>query len=140
MKETKIKIVYVFWALGIGGIETMLVNIANALVELGAVHIILINELYEKSLLDKLLSQVKVHFLHRKIGSTDLRFIWRFKLELKSINPDKIYLHGPDFYAMFFYRKFRRKVSLALHALPVSPVRHGSLLRSFVVRLTFGFK
>lgn len=48
MKETKIKIVHVFWALGFGGIETMLVNIANAQVKLGAdVHIILINELYE---------------------------------------------------------------------------------------------
>lgn len=141
MKETKIKIVHVFWALGFGGIETMLVNIANAQVELGAdVHIILINELYEKSLLDKLSSQVKVHFLHRKIGSKDLRFIWRFNVELKSINPDKIHLHGPDFYAMIFYRKFRRKVSLTLHALPVSPVKHGSLLRSFVARLTFGFK
>ncbi len=49
------KIAHIFWALGFGGIETMLVNIAYAQAQYGAeVHIVLINELYEKSLLERL--------------------------------------------------------------------------------------
>ena len=43
-------VVHIFWGLGFGGIETMLVNIANAQVKSGAkVSIIIINDLCEES-------------------------------------------------------------------------------------------
>ena len=72
------KIVHVFWGLGFGGIETMLINIANAQAHYGAdVHIILINKLYEQTLLDGIDPLVKVHTLNRKLGSKGLGFILR---------------------------------------------------------------
>lgn len=135
------KVVHIFWGLGFGGIETMLVNIANAQANYGAeIHIILINELYEKSLLDKLSSQVTIHILNRKLGSNSLGFVFRLNRVLKYINPDKLHLHGPEFYAMIFSRKFRRKTSLTLHALPTGSASHGSFWRSLMARLTFGLK
>ena len=135
------KIAHIFWGLGFGGIETMLVNIANAQVDYGAdVHLVLINELYEKTLLDRLSSNVHIHLLNRKLGSKGLGFIWKLNKELRIINPDKIHLHGPEFYAMIFGRRLSHVVSLTLHALPVQPVRHRSCWRALVARLTFGFK
>lgn len=135
------KVAHIFWGLGFGGIETMLVNIANAQAEYGAdVHIVLINELYEISLLNRLNPKVKVHILNRKLGSKGLGFIWRLNNELKAINPNKIHLHGPEFYAMIFDSKFRLKTSLTLHDLPISPVRRYGFLRSCLSKLTLGLK
>ena len=126
-KIVKMKVVHVFWGLGFGGIETMLLNIANAQAHYGAeVHIVLINRLYEQSLLDKIDSAVKVHTLNRKLGSKGLGFMFRLNKMLNSINPDKIHLHGPQFYGMLFSKKLSRKASLTLHALPALPIKHGS--------------
>lgn len=135
-----IRVAHVFWGLGFGGIETMLVNIANAQAEYGAdVHIVLINELYEKSLLDKLESSVHVHLLNRKLGSKSLAFIWNLNKELRNIAPAKIHLHGPEFYAMIFGKKLRHEVSLTLHALPFSMAKHGSFWGMLKAMLTMGF-
>ena len=137
----RMKVAHVFWGLGFGGIETMLVNIANAQVDYGAeVHIILINELYETSLLDRLNSKVHVHMLNRKLNSKGLGFIWRFNKVLKCIKPDKIHLHGPEFYGLIFSRKYSHEASLTLHDLPVTRVRHVPFLRALISKLTFGFK
>ena len=60
-------VVHIFWGLGFGGIETMLVNIANAQVKSGAkVSIIIINDLCEESLLQLLYPEVTLHLLMRK--------------------------------------------------------------------------
>lgn len=49
------KVTHIFWSLGFGGIETMLVNIANAQAEAGSeVSVLIINELYEQSLVNSL--------------------------------------------------------------------------------------
>ena len=135
------KVAHIFWGLGFGGIETMLVNIANTQADYGVdIHIVLINELYEKSLLEKLSPKVKVHMLNRKLGSMSLGFVWRLNKELKSINPDKIHLHGACFYGMIFNRRLSHEASVTLHDLPVEPVRHGTFLRPILARLTFGLK
>lgn len=135
-----IRVAHVFWGLGFGGIETMLVNIANAQAEYGAdVHIVLINELYEKSLLEKLDSSVHVHLLNRKLGSKSLTFVWRLNKELRKIQPNKIHLHGPEFYAMIFGKKLSHEVSLTLHDLPFSMARHGSFWGMLKAMLTMGF-
>lgn len=135
-----IRVAHVFWGLGFGGIETMLVNIANAQAEYGAdVHVVLINELYEKTLLEKLDSSVHVHLLNRKLGSKSLTFIWNLNKELRDIAPDKIHLHGPEFYAMIFGKELKNKTSLTLHALPFAKIKHGSYWGMVKAMLTLGF-
>lgn len=138
-KIVKMKVVHVFWGLGFGGIETMLLNITNAQAHYGAeVHIVLINRLYEQSLLDRIDSAVKVHTLNRKLGSKGLGFMFRLNKMLNSINPDKIHLHGPQFYGMLFSKKLSRKASLTLHALPALPIKHGSMFGMWLARFTLG--
>lgn len=134
------KIVHVFWGLGFGGIETMLINIANAQAHYGAdVHIILINKLYEQTLLDGIDPLVKVHTLNRKLGSKGLGFILRLNKKMILINPDKIHLHGPEFYGMLLSRKLRHEASLTLHDLPVSPIWNKSFFGMCLTIITFGF-
>lgn len=134
------KIVHIFWGLGYGGIETMLINIANAQAHYGAdVHIVLINKLYEQTLLDGIDSSVKVYTLNRKLGSKRLGFILRLNKKLNSIDPDRIHLHGPEFYGMLLSRKFRYEASLTLHALPVSSVRYKAFFSMWLTNITFGF-
>lgn len=136
----KIRVAHVFWGLGFGGIETMLVNIANAQLKYETdVHIVLINELYEETLLDKLDPLVHVHLLNRKIGSKFLGFVWKLNRELRMINPDKIHIHGPEFYAMIWDKRLSHEVSLTLHALPFSMARHGSFWGMVRAMLTLGF-
>ena len=61
------KVVHIFWSLTYGGIETMLVNIANAQAESGAeVHICIIKDLYKEELIKSFRRDVKLHFLNRK--------------------------------------------------------------------------
>ena len=135
-----IRVAHVFWGLGFGGIETMLVNIANAQAEYGAdVHVVLINELYEKTLLEKLDSSVHVHLLNRKLGSKSLVFVWHLNKELRKMQPDKIHLHGPEFYAMIFGKKLSHKVSLTLHALPFTMAKHGSFWGMIKAMFSMGF-
>lgn len=64
------KVTHIFWSLGFGGIETMLVNIANAQAEAGSeVSVLIINELYEQSLVNSLDKRVNLVFLNRKKGA-----------------------------------------------------------------------
>ena len=61
------KVTHIFWSLGFGGIETMLVNIANAQAEAGSeVSVLIINKLYEQSLVNSLDKRVNLVFLNRK--------------------------------------------------------------------------
>lgn len=63
------KVTHIFWSLGFGGIETMLVNIANAQAEAGSeVSVLIINKLYEQSLVNSLDKRVNLVFLNRKKG------------------------------------------------------------------------
>ena len=61
------KVAHIFWSLTYGGIETMLVNIANAQAADGAeVHVVVINDLYKEELIRAFDDGVTVHLLHRK--------------------------------------------------------------------------
>ncbi len=91
------KIVHVVWGLEVGGIETMLVNIANAQAELGhRVHIFVINDLVSKDIVQGFSEDVSIHYLRRKKGSRNPWPIVRLNIKLICLNPDIIHLHRVD--------------------------------------------
>lgn len=93
------KVTHIFWSLGFGGIETMLVNIANAQAEAGSeVSVLIINELYEQSLVNSLDKRVNLVFLNRKKGAITPWFIVRLNRILERSKPDVIHLHRSDLY------------------------------------------
>ena len=73
------KIVHVFWSLHFGGIETMLINIANAQAKQNVdVHIVIIDDDNESIMLESFSKNVVVHLLNRSKGSKSINFIFRF--------------------------------------------------------------
>ena len=112
------KVVHIFWSLGFGGIETMLINIANEQASQNAdVNIIIINDFYEDELIKKINSNVKVHLLHRKCGSRGFLFVLRLNFLLYKIAPDIIHLHMSKFYTLLWGKKLRHAAVATLHAL-----------------------
>ena len=110
------RVAHIFWSLGYGGIETMLVNIANAQVDMGAeVHIVIINHLMEKSLVDNLDERIHYHCLERTSKSKSLWFFVKLNQLLLKINPDAIHLHGSVFYSILFSKKLKRISCVTLH-------------------------
>ena len=129
------KVVHVSWSLAFGGIETMLVNIANAQVKEGAeVSIIIINDIYDESLLKSLCDEVNVVFLHRKLHSYDLGFVFRFNRALHRINPDVIHLHISRMNELIFSHRLRHRVVRTFHDLPSGQLRRkGIIYRIFPI-------
>lgn len=129
------KIVHIFWGLTYGGIETMLINIANAQVREGAqIFVIFINDLVEESLLNTFDSRVKIFRLNRMKGSRSLKFVFNLNNILRHINPNAIHLHRSELFEIIFDKALRNLVSVTLHALPNGSVRHeGCFYRLFPI-------
>lgn len=122
------KVAHIFWSLTYGGIETMLVNIANAQAADGAeVHVVVINDLYKEELIRAFDDGVTVHLLHRKYRSKGIGFIFRLNRLLMRIKPDAIHLHGSRIYTFLWRKRLSRVASATLHDLPTGSVRRGGL-------------
>ena len=122
------KVVHINWGLTYGGIETMLVNIANSQVENGAeVHVCIINELYKDELINSFSGNVKLHFLHRKFKSKGIGFIFKLNKLLMQLQPDAIHLHGSRLYTFLWRKNLCRLASVTLHDLPHGSLRRGGL-------------
>lgn len=101
----------------------MLVNIANAQAESAAdVYIIIINELYEESLLHAIDKRVKIRFINRARYSRNPSFIWRLNRYLLEIKPDVIHLHDSSLYN-YIWSSYRKKTCCTLHDIPYGEVR-----------------
>lgn len=132
------RIVHVYWSLRFGGIETMLVNIANAQARYGAnVYIIIINDNCDKTLLSALNKNVKVVSLHRKLHSKGLQFIFKFNRALHKINPDVIHLHGTHLFGVIFSRRLRNITCATLHDVPYGSLCGSSILQRKILALNF---
>ena len=122
------KVVHIFWSLTYGGIETMLVNIANAQAESGAeVHVCIINDLYKEELINSFSGNVKLHFLHRKFKSKGIGFIFKLNKLLMQLQPEAIHLHGSRLYTYLWRKSLTHVASVTLHDLPNGTLRRGGL-------------
>lgn len=112
------RIAHVTWTFTFGGIETMLVNIANEQAALGhEVHIVVIeHDNVEPTLAGKLNQQIKLYQVHRRYGVKDIPAIIRLNSILGSIDPDAIHLHSASIYKYLLPNK-RRICNNTLHAL-----------------------
>lgn len=91
------KICHVFWGYEYGGIETMLVNIANLQAEAGhEVHILVINDAYEQELLDKFHPSIRKHFVNRRVGSHSPLPVIHLNYMLWRIGADICHFHRLD--------------------------------------------
>ena len=87
------RIVHIIWDLGIGGAQTMLVDIVNAQVETGEVAIVAVNDLIDKYLLEKIDKRCTLKLIGRKVGSKNPMPWIKVNLFLRQYHPDIIHFH-----------------------------------------------
>ena len=89
------KVLHIVWGLQAGGIETMLVNIANEQVKIPniKVYILIINNIVDESLINMLDKRIKVLQLKRKLKSKSPWPIFRLNCIVYRLRPDVIHLH-----------------------------------------------
>lgn len=132
------KVAHIFWGLTYGGIETMLVNIVKAQVEMGAeVWVLLVNDVYDEQLMATMDKRIHIVTLGRKRHSQSLKFVLKLNAALSLINPDAIHLHGSCFYGMIFSHRLSRVASVTLHDLPSGKVRRWGILGRMFPILNF---
>ena len=129
------KVVHILWGFHFGGVETLLVNMANCQVQLGAdVTIIVINDMCEETLLRSIDKRIKLILFRRKVHSKGLGFILRLNHELNKIVPDVVHLHSSKLFGIILNRKLSRVTCTTLHDLPQGAVRRSNLLeRTFPI-------
>lgn len=127
------KVIHVVWSLKFGGIETMLVNIVNEQVSMGAeVYIVVVNENCEQSLINAIDDRVQIIFLYRKLSSKSPVPIYRLNMELKRIDPKAVHLHDSKLFSLILVKKLQKRVCSTIHALPAGTLRRKGLLYRFL--------
>lgn len=114
------KIVHLTYTLTYGGIETMLVNIANVQAQTDKVYIVLINDMYELPLLQTLDKRVSFINIGRPVGSKNPWFLFKLNLMLRKISPDIIHVHHPGIIRFMIPLMYHRaKIVFTMHDIPV---------------------
>lgn len=109
-------IIHVTFGFGLGGIETMLHNIANEQARLGNdVHIVVINNIINEELRDTLDSEVHFHCLGRKVGSKNPFFIAKLNYLLYQIRPNVIHLHYNSIAPYIVLPKMKSRIGVTQH-------------------------
>ena len=109
-----------------GGIETMLVNIANEQAGAGAdVSVIVVNDLVDPTLESALSAKVTLYKLRRKVGSKNPLPVLRLNALLARIRPDVVHMHSASLYRYVLLPSARRRLCCTLHFMtnPDTPIR-----------------
>lgn len=110
------KIVHIIWGLGVGGAESMLVDIVNEQSKTENIHIVIINNHIDKVLLSSISNKVKVYKINRTPGAKNIIDIIRLNYLLIRLNPDVIHSHNEDIINLIIIIKFFKiRIFLTLH-------------------------
>ena len=109
---------HVTFGFGMGGIETMLANIARYQAQDGhEVHIVVVNDIVENSLVRNLDSRIKIHLLGRPPGSRNPIHILRLNNCLRKLHPDVVHLHIPSLSRYILLPSLHRRFCVTQHAM-----------------------
>lgn len=88
------KILHITYGFQIGGIETMLCNIANEQARLGhRIYLLVIDKDVNEELKEKLDKNVRFICLGRKPGSKSIMSVLKLNIAIRSIKPDIVHIH-----------------------------------------------
>lgn len=113
------KIAHITYTLTFGGIETMLVNIANYQVSKAEVYIIIINDAIEQTLVDNIDPKIKVIRIGRPIGSKNPFYIARLNTIIFKLNADILHIHHPGIIRFIPFKPLGSKIVFTMHDIPV---------------------
>lgn len=109
-------IAHVTFGLGLGGIETMLVNIANEQVRSGhRVDIVILNDVVDPQLRSALDPRVGFHNIGRNPAKKSVVAVLKLNSKLRKLAPDVIHLHYARIARLLFGKSLRSKLCVTLH-------------------------
>lgn len=88
------KIAHLLWSFTTGGIETMLVDIANEHIKTDSVTIFIVNDRIDNTLLNKLDKRINVVRCNRKQSSKNPLPLLKLNWLLRQFNPDIVHVHS----------------------------------------------
>lgn len=115
---TQMKIAHVTYGLGMGGIETMLVNITRFQAAEGhEVHLIVLNDIVDPSLVASMSPDVKLRLIGRPRGSRNPLHIVQLNEALRRIKPDVVHLHYSSLSRYIFLPSLKKRMCVTLHSM-----------------------
>jgi len=126
------KITHVLWGLGVGGVETMLVDIANYQIESNDVSIIIVNDILDSFLEKKLDSRVKLYQCERRLGSKNPLPLLKLNLFILKTKPDIIHVHMEGI-VRFIKVKKNIPIVRTIHNITSSKKEFGRYTRLFSI-------
>lgn len=115
------KITHLIYSFTTGGSETLLVDIVNEQVNYAEVSIVIINKVYNDSLVSKIDKRVNVHFINRPEGSKNIFYILKINLLLLKNKADVLHCHNHNI-APLLVPTFRKKTVLTVHDVNITTI------------------
>lgn len=110
------KILHVVGAFNNGGIELLLVNVANAQVAAGSkVAIMIITDSYSSQLLQSLDPRVIIHIIGKPLKSKNPLYLLKIVVCLFNFVPDILHLHAPNLAPLFFVKPISVHTVVTIH-------------------------
>lgn len=117
------KIVHIIFSFHTGGAETMLVDVMNEQVKNEQVTLVVINNLINKNLIDKIDNKVKVILIGRKEKSRNPLRILKLNCLLLKHKPDVIHCHNEAIIKVIFFKKKTVFTAHSMH-IPINNFKH----------------
>src|SRR5574344_264567 len=112
-------ITHLTYGLSLGGIETMLVNIANEQVhQEHFVNIIVVNDLVDKELVRSIDKRIKLYYLNRRIGSKSLFPFLRLNFLLIRLHSDVVHIHTSNLINRLAKLFLTKNIVATMHTIP----------------------
>ena len=116
------KIVHCVFSFGIGGAETMLIDILNEQSKTETVSLVIVNHVYLDFLLEQINPAVRIFKLRRQKGSYSPVPVLKLNWLLYRLNPDVIHVHSSALLRIIALRA-GRGLFLTVHDLHI-PLEH----------------
>ncbi len=108
------KILHIIFSLGIGGAENMLVDIINEQAKFEKISLIVINDLVENNILNKISENINVKLFKRKPKSLPLNVFIKLNFQLLKENYNIIHCHNENLIKLIL-PYFKSKTCLTVH-------------------------
>lgn len=109
------KIIHLIFALPNAGKENLLIDIVNVQAKDNDLTVIIINNIYDKSLISNFLEKVNIIKLNRKPGSKSILPIIQLYYHVLKINPDVIHCHDMGLISLFPFKLPNFKIFNTVH-------------------------
>jgi len=130
-KKRKIKVVHLLYSLGVGGIETMVVNILNEQILNLDSTLMIINDLFDGEVLKRIDKQISVVRIGRRPGSRSLWPILKLHYELLKIQPDVIHMHSANICRFVLPALLRANFCATMHSVCLTDNPNAPFLSRF---------